>query len=72
MTQKRLIEIVVLGVLIAILALVVSGCERERAAYAQATRTSVCVSGVRYLIFSAGVTVMYSPDGRVVTCQRVR
>lgn len=62
------IEIATILIIGFLAVMVLAGCERERSLYAQATRTSVCVAGVRYLVFTSGVSVMYSPDGRVVTC----
>ena len=30
----------------------------------------VCVEGVSYIQFTSGVTVQYSPDGKILTCSK--
>jgi hypothetical protein len=29
-----------------------------------------CISGVKYIQFASGATVMYTPDGKIATCSK--
>lgn len=53
------------------LMLILTGCgkyEQVVAHYSGYAR--VCVDGVSYLQFVSGVTVEYSPDGKIKTCRQ--
>lgn len=49
--------------------ILLSSCGVVDRGVAQLTGTAnVCVDGVQYLQFPSGVTVKYSPDGKIKTC----
>lgn len=50
--------------------LLLSGCGAyERVGAAVTGWSRVCVDGVSYLQFVSGVTVEYTPDGKIKTCK---
>lgn len=50
--------------------LLLSGCGGwERGVAAITGWSRVCVDGVSYLQFVSGVTVEYTPDGKIKTCR---
>lgn len=51
--------------------LLVAGCGQFERNVAKWTGYSkICVEGVRYLQFTSGASVQYSPDGKIVTCEK--
>lgn len=50
--------------------LLLTGCGAwERSVASFSGWSSVCVNGVSYLQFVSGVTVEYTPDGKIKTCK---
>ena len=61
--------LVILGSLLFSVAL--TGCGKLSRAQAVWTGYAVeCVEGVSYLQFPSGVTVQYTPEGKIKTCQK--
>ncbi len=51
--------------------LMLVGCGKTDQLIAHYTGFSkACVEGVSYIQFTSGVTVQYSPDGKIVTCSK--
>jgi len=51
------------------LALTLSGCGWfDRVAATTTGYSKVCVDKIQYIQFTSGVTVAYTPDGKVKTC----
>ena len=59
-------------VLVLVTAILLSGCGKVNRIISNYTGDGepVCQGGVEYLQFSSGVTVSYTPDGKVKTCIR--
>lgn len=53
-----------------VLLLILAGCGSVDRSIAKLTGSAeTCIDGVRYIQFTSGVTVKYTPDGKVATCQ---
>ena len=54
----------------ALLIALLAGCGAADRMVASATGyASSCIAGVKYYQFTSGVTVAYTPDGRVMACK---
>lgn len=54
--------------LVAVLSL--AGCGAfDRSVAAWTGKAESCIDGVKYLQFASGVTVKYTPEGKVATCK---
>ena len=61
--KKLIVVLVVLGML--------TGCGKVNRVFSNymGTGAEVCQGGVVYLQFSSGVSVAYTPDGKIKTCK---